>query len=442
MKRQMSLKWFLALSFLVLSVLLIIGYTVLSLRFYFRGMDRVIADHMAHAVKSHIDTGTEQDREQLSTVSGYLISRDWGQMPGEIQKAMDRPEEVGVLTVKKKHVKGLFSRPNKIFFGMKLVHKSDVFYICHVGTRKTAAPLLGRHRKKNLHFLGGISLLTAFGIFLVVWFLLRQVERPVKALGHWAKRLTPDTLHAPRPDFSYPELNELAFLIQSSLSSVQDSLAREHRFLRHSSHELRTPISVIRNNVELLQKLEETFASKPARDSETYSARANRQKKIVDRIDRASLTMQHLTETLLWLNRDGEHRLLETDLDLESLVRKSAAETEYLLKDKGVEIRIETDPFRVKVPGVPARIVTGNLIRNAFQHTWQGSVTIKQVRDRIEIINDVLPENQRERDLGFGLGLELSRQLCEKLGWKFSSGFHKNGYRALVAFGSEKTGRQ
>ncbi|MEB3733551.1 histidine kinase dimerization/phospho-acceptor domain-containing protein [Halopseudomonas pachastrellae] len=59
---------------------------------------------------------------------------------------------------------------------------------------------------------------------------------------------------------------------------------------RFTSHELRTPISVIRANVELLERLRAQSRIDPAMEQQA-----------LDRIDRASLTMQHLTETLLWL---------------------------------------------------------------------------------------------------------------------------------------------
>ncbi|MEB3733550.1 hypothetical protein ULF88_04010 [Halopseudomonas pachastrellae] len=60
---------------------------------------------------------------------------------------------------------------------------------------------------------------------------MRRVARPVGALGDWARGLNEQNLSQPAPDFSYPELNEFASLVRSSLSSVQQSLARERRFV-------------------------------------------------------------------------------------------------------------------------------------------------------------------------------------------------------------------
>lgn len=100
----------------------------------------------------------------------------------------------------------------------------------------------------------------------------------------------------------------------------------------------------------------------------------HQQKKVINRIDRASLTIKHLTETLLWLSLNNKSHLPKKDLDLESLVRELTTEADYLLRDKNVEVDLDTESFIIQFPGSPARIVTGNLIRNAFQHTWRGRV--------------------------------------------------------------------
>ena len=226
---------------------------------------------------------------------------------------------------------------------------SDIYYVVHLASSDKVSPLIGNKGKDNLLILLGISLLTALGIAALVWMLLKRVERPVKSLGWWAHGLDAERLKAPAPDFIYPELNELARLIQESLSSVQDSLDREHKFLRHASHELRTPISVIRNNFELLKRLNEsaldfTDTDMTGTDPNKIARRAQQKNKIIDRIDRASLTMKHLTQTLLWLGQDEQVPLPVADINLEQLVQYLAEEAGYLIRDKDVEVILDTVP--------------------------------------------------------------------------------------------------
>ncbi|MDO6749732.1 histidine kinase dimerization/phospho-acceptor domain-containing protein, partial [Gilvimarinus sp. 1_MG-2023] len=79
-----------------------------------------------------------------------------------------------------------------------------------------------------------------------------------------------------------------------------------------ASHELRTPIAVVRNNTELLRRLTERHT--PLDDTRVLAT--------VARLERAGITMAQLTETLLWLSRD----------DIASLPVRQIAPSDLLLQ--------------------------------------------------------------------------------------------------------------
>lgn len=62
---------------------------------------------------------------------------------------------------------------------------------------------------------------------------------------------------------------------------------------------------------------------------------------------------------------------------------------------------------------------------------WRGTVSVILKGDCLEIINDIQEGNDDNQDLGFGLGLQLTRQLSEKRNWLYTiqieSGQHKTG---------------
>ena len=52
--RQISLKWFVALAFLSLGILLVVGYTMLSLNYFVNGMDTAIGRNMEKVAQSYL----------------------------------------------------------------------------------------------------------------------------------------------------------------------------------------------------------------------------------------------------------------------------------------------------------------------------------------------------------------------------------------------------
>ncbi len=419
MKRQISLKLYVALVFLLLMTILVGGYTMLSAHFFILGMDNVTSGTMHEVLKSYVESVPAGQRQQLNTFSGYRIASSWSQLPEEIRTVFEEPQQANVL---------LKSRPPKhsehhrnLHFVMRSALGEEEYFISRTLTHEELNPLIGKQAHQNMEFLLILSVAIAALFILLLWLLLKQVSRPVGRLGNWARQLNQNNLTEPTPDFSYPELNELAALIQNSLSSVQRSLEREQRFLRHSSHELRTPIAVIRNNIELLHKIQKKLATPPD----------PRQAQVVERIDRASLTMKHLTETLLWLSRESDLPTPRQNCELDRLIKDLISENRYLLKDKPVTLTVATSSWPLETAEVPARIVLGNLIRNAFQHSWDGEICISQQQGRIVISNKIASADNLE-DLGFGLGLQLIEQLSAKMEWSFERSVAGGEHRATI----------
>ncbi len=419
MRGKISLKLYISMIFLVLTGALIIGYSLLSARYYLLGMDSITATSMIKAATEYLDSAGRQQGAGVSSFQGFLLAEQWGNMPGEVRSLLpEGPAVQGKLMIVDNA--GFLKPPDKITFAMVYRRDNRTLYIAKhefhspdssSEKRSDTGTIIRKNAKRNLHTLFLITVSSALIIGLITWLLLRQVSRPVSALGEWARALDEKQLQLPPPDFHYPELNELAELIRTSLRSVEEGLDREHRFLRHASHELRTPIGVIRNNVELIQKLQEH----PSQDS------VQKQQQVLDRIDRASLNMKHMTETLLWLSREEDHELPVHPVRLDNLVNEHAENLLYLAAGKKMEIAINTSPCMVEIPETVASIVLGNLIRNAFQHTHSGSVRIDQQENKVTIVNTLCQPAQKGDDLGFGLGLQLIGQLTEKTGWPYEN---------------------
>lgn len=410
MKKQISLRLFITLTFLALIVLFVVCYSVLSRYFHIRQLHHVTHSNMEKAAQIYLKVISKEHRGKAREFGEYIVTDDRQQLPPEIQTVIEGSETSENFLVKKEH-SGWLRPPESISFLYRFSEDGKDYFMTRRVTKPSHLSSVAKNSADNRHLFFLITTCIVGFLGIVILLIVQRVFRPITALNQWTRTLDTKSLNSPPPDFSYPELNELAGLIQTSLSSVQAGLEREHAFLRHASHELRTPIAIIQNNIELLHKLEET--NTPAQQKMKDS--------VIERISRAGMNMQQLTETLLWLSKKEIGSLPDSEVELESLIRELAEELKYLLERKDVRLKVSTSPCILRLPEFPLRIVLGNLIRNSFQHILEGDITIEQHNNRITISNSRPPAESSESDLGFGLGLQLTAQLAEKLRWHYSN---------------------
>ena len=271
-----------------------------------------------------------------------------------------------------------------------------------------------------------IGLVFALTLLALALVLSRRIGQPVRRLAHWADNLSLESLDQ-TPDFRFRELNLVAARLRDAFRRIATGVENEKRFLQHASHELRTPLSVMSGNLELLDKLVER------------QHRCEAEREAFDRLNRAITNMRQLTETLLWLSRPSEKLPKAEPAELHALMHSLVEENRYLLDSKPVEIVVTGKSSRIHVPSTPCRIVLANLIRNAFQYTRSGRVSIDIAHERITIDNenaaDVEEEAPGEEDeFGFGLGLRLVDDICRRLGWGYESSPRGDGRSTTVRF--------
>jgi signal transduction histidine kinase len=259
-----------------------------------------------------------------------------------------------------------------------------------------------------------IILGTGIGFIFLLWacvrHLFRTVSSPLENLRGWAAKLDHDNLEQPHPDFHFEEINQLADLIQNAVGDLHQALNREHHFLRNASHELRTPIAVIRTNMDLLERLQTDSG-----DKEKISHQ---------RIRRAVDSMHRLTETLLWLSRKEETMPPPEAIQVHAMVADLVEENRYLLASKDVDLTLDLEAAQATLPRTALHIALGNLVRNAFKYTGQGRIAIKVTPTAVTITNaSSNTEGSRltADESGFGLGLMLVEQICHKLNLSYES---------------------
>ena len=205
---------------------------------------------------------------------------------------------------------------------------------------------------------------------------LIEVTRTIKA-GDLRQRV-------PVPQTS-DEVQALALTFNEMLAGLEQTLNRQRRFVSDASHELRTPVAVIRSKTDL--------ALQQPGEPEEYIT-------VLRQINSEAERLGHLISDLLALTRADEsttHFEMET-VPLHLLAEAVAANAESLAIERGVTLRVETNQS-VEVCGDEARLiqVIMNLLDNAIRYTNAGgSVTLS-------IANTPDKATLTVRDTGLGI---------------------------------------
>ncbi|MBX3506009.1 MAG: sensor histidine kinase N-terminal domain-containing protein [Parvibaculum sp.] len=117
-----------------------------------------------------------------------------------------------------------------------------------------ADSLVEEFLERSWHFL----LLFGIGVITVTVWTVRQSLAPVTALSHLARRIGPANLDRRLPEEGLPlEILPLVQSVNRSLDRIEEGYRRERDFTANAAHELRTPLAVLKANIETMSGLEE-----------------------------------------------------------------------------------------------------------------------------------------------------------------------------------------
>ncbi|SPT56931.1 sensor histidine kinase [Actinomadura madurae] len=271
------------------------------------------------------------------------------------------------------------------------------------------------------------SLIMLGGLFVaslgIGWVLSGRALKPVGAIARAAEEIQATDLSR-RIRLAGPrdELRYLADTIDSMLDRLDSAFRAQRRLIDDASHELRSPLAIIRANVD-------TVLSEP-------DAGAEGRRRAVQVVDRATTRMTRLVEDLLATARRSAPALDDADVDLGLAAREAAEEFDPLAAARGLTIeRRLRDGLPMIGDHDALRRAVGNLLSNAVRLAPAGTaITVAAdrsggwqwiaVRDagpgiRAEEQDRVFDrfwrgtESRRSRDRRTGLGLAIVRSIVE-----------------------------
>lgn len=261
-------------------------------------------------------------------------------------------------------------------------------------------------------------------LYLLAWFAYRQTHKAVSPVVKLARAVEQvDFLDGSLPELDLGELRNIPDDEVSSLvraldlftSRMEQFIERERNFTRDVSHELRTPIAVLRGALELVER--------------KYGDQAVAE---MNRMYRTLYDMESLIETLLLLAREQVQALPLQQVVINDLIAGELDNLKIIHQDKAIQVHVEESGLLiVDAPERVLPILIGNLLRNAFNYTAKGSVTVRLQSDGFSVadsgvgmdpeqLNQVFKPFYRAGEkpvAGYGIGMTIVKRLCNRYGW-------------------------
>jgi two-component system, OmpR family, sensor kinase len=252
---------------------------------------------------------------------------------------------------------------------------------------------------------------------------LRRGLAPLSSAAGEVTARSVEALHPIPLDSQPPELHLLVGAINDLMARLGSALALQRNFLADAAHELRTPITALRLQLQLLER------------ATGEEQRAAAQRELREGIVRA----QHLVEQLLQLSRLGPEApaLRRETVDLSALARSTVAAFSARGDEQGVDLgAVAVNAVIAEGDPQQLAILLNNLVDNALRHTPPGG--------RVDVLAELrggrpclcvtdsgpgIPAAERERvfdrfyraadagpSTGSGLGLAIVRAVADRHG--------------------------
>ncbi|MEZ5503653.1 MAG: ATP-binding protein [Halioglobus sp.] len=288
----------------------------------------------------------------------------------------------------------------------------------------------------NSHIDSLVLQLSLLGVVTLALLLLfaRWINKPVKDLTREIHSLATSGLSHPIEISGPQEMQALGSELEWLRQGLHESEQQKQTFLRHISHELKTPLSSLREGADLL--------------ADQVTGHLSRQQlEIVDIVRQNAIALQHLIENLIDYNRLPHQELNFEEIELSGLWYELLSNYSISLAKKDLQLRQQGSAATWVADRYKLKTSLDNLLSNAVNYTPTGGCIDIMWRTRdgdlvIEVANsgDPIPVQDAERVFepffqsaakrsgpikGSGIGLSVARECIEAQGGSLSLATHE-----------------
>ena len=229
-------------------------------------------------------------------------------------------------------------------------------------------------------------------IAIVVVAVVRRATLPILQLSEQLNQRSDDALHPIQTPPSTPgEVLPLVDATNRVMARLDHQLQHQKRFVRDASHQLRTPLAVLKVQVQSAQRGD--------------IAPTQALHEIGATVDRATqLANQMLSLAKVEQLQQSEH---PQTVDFTQIVRDLVVELSPLIADKDLLFELDSDAVTLQSHPWMLRELTRNLLHNAIQHSPHGAPL------RVSLVQHSATTILRISDSGHGVSSDLQSKLAE-----------------------------
>lgn len=283
----------------------------------------------------------------------------------------------------------------------------------------TTAPLANPQFRQIYVILGSgflFALLVAIGM---TYWMSKRLTTPLVKLKQATASIMSGRHELKLPPVTNDEIGDLTEAVRQMNMSLEEKERLQNTFISGVTHDVRTPLAIVRNEAEMLElgvvKQEDVAATGRSMTEE------------VDRIDRL------VTEMLEYSKLSANKLTLTIEsIYMDELMEETVSRMKEWFSEKKVTVALDLERVAAQVDRVAMERILSNFLQNAYHASPVGGViTVRLTERRLEIEDEGpgIPESMRnniwdmyvkgDRSNGHGLGLAINKLLLEAQGLSY-----------------------